>query len=87
MWRADYLTRHAARQIQHTMQTYWVQLRPDGKWDGNPYQKVGAGSSKEAAETLCGRPLDERGNNHQLRAEVPVVGRSSRIAFSDRDAA
>jgi hypothetical protein len=87
MWHADHLTRLTAPQIEHAMPTYWVQSRPDGKRDGNPYQKVDAGSSKEAAETLYVRPLDERGSNHELRAQVRVAGRSSRIAFSDRDTA
>jgi hypothetical protein len=68
------------------MQTYWVQLWPDGKWDGNPYQTVDASSPQEAAETLYGRPLDERGSNHQLRAQVRVAGMSSGIVFYDRAA-
>jgi hypothetical protein len=52
------------------MPTFQVQLWPDGKWDGKPYQKVEATTAKEAAEKLLGQPLKEAGSNHQIRAQV-----------------
>jgi hypothetical protein len=64
--------------------TYWVQLWPDGKWDGNPYQKVEAGSPKEAAERLYGAPLQEQGSLHQIRAQVRIAGASTGTPFYDR---
>ncbi len=60
--------------------TYWVQSWPDGKWDGNPYQRVQA----EAAEKLYGAALQEQGGRHQIRAQVRVAGASTGIAFYDR---
>jgi hypothetical protein len=43
-----------------------------------PVQTVNAGSFLEAAEKLYGKPLRERGANHELRAEVwqIIAGRS-----------
>jgi hypothetical protein len=64
--------------------TYWVQLWPNGKWDGKPYQEVRAGSPKEAAEKLHGGPLHEEGSPHQIRAQVRIAGRSTGIAFYER---
>ena len=52
------------------MQIFQVQLWPDGKWDGKPYQKVEAATAKEAAEKLYGKPLKESGSNHLIRAQV-----------------
>jgi hypothetical protein len=46
------------------MATFQVQLWPDGKWDGMPYQKVEAATAKEAAEKLYGQPLKETGSNY-----------------------
>jgi hypothetical protein len=59
----------------------WVQLWPDGKWDGKPYQKVSATSPKEAAEKLHGGPLHEVGNHGQIRAQVRIAGKSASIVF------
>jgi len=61
--------------------TYWVQLWPNGKWDGKPYQKVDAASPREAAEKLHGGPLREAGGNHQIRAQVRIARKSSGIVF------
>jgi cysteinyl-tRNA synthetase len=61
--------------------TYWVQLWPNGKWNGKPYQKVDAISPREAAEKLHGGPLREAGSNHQIRAQVRIAGKSSGILF------
>ena len=61
--------------------TYWVQLWPNGKWDGKPYQKIQAGSPKEAAEKLYEAPLQEQGGHYQIRAQVRIAGRSTSIAF------
>src|SRR5262249_40959768 len=61
--------------------TYWVQLWPNGKWDGKPYQRVNAITPKEAAEKLHGGPLRETGGSHQIRAQVRIAGQSSGIAF------
>jgi len=52
------------------METYQVQLWPDGKWDGKPYTKVEAPSEKAAAEKLYGRPLATQGMNYRIRARV-----------------
>ena len=52
------------------MATFQVQLWPDGKWDGKPYQKVEAPTAKEAAEKLYGQPLRGDGSNYQMRAQV-----------------
>jgi hypothetical protein len=64
--------------------TYLVQLWPDGKLKVNPYQKVRAGSPKQAAETLYGAPLQEEGSHHQIRAQVRVTRAGIGIAFYDR---
>lgn len=64
--------------------TYWVQLWPDGKWDGKPYQQVNAGSPKEAAEKLHGGCLHEQGGRYQIRAQVRIAGVSSGTAFYER---
>lgn len=52
------------------MEIYQVQLWPDGKWDGKPYQKVEAKSERAAAEKLYGRPLAAQGSNYKIRARV-----------------
>lgn len=52
------------------METWQVQLWPDGQWDGQPHKKIEANSAKEAAEQLYGGPLSEVGSMHQLRATV-----------------
>ncbi len=52
------------------MPTFQVQLWPDGKWDGKPYQKVDAETAKAAAEKLYRKPLKENGSNFQIRAQV-----------------
>ncbi len=54
------------------MTTFQVQLWPEGRWDGQPYQKVEAATPKEAAEKLYGKPLQDRGANFQIRAQVRV---------------
>ncbi len=61
--------------------TYWVQLWPNGKWNGKPYERVNATTPKEAAEKLHGGPLRETGGRHQIRAQVRIAGQSSGIAF------
>ena len=56
------------------MPTWQVQLWPDGKWDGNPYEKVDAGTAKAAAEYLYGGSLSEVGSMHKIRAQVrPLI--------------
>jgi hypothetical protein len=56
------------------MQTWQVQLWPNGTWDGKPYQRVDADSAKEAAERLYGSPLVEAGQMHKIRARVrPLI--------------
>lgn len=57
------------------MDVYQVQLWPEGKWDGKPYQKVEAPSEKAAAEKVYGRPLASRGSNFKMRARVRPFGR------------
>ena len=52
------------------MATFQVQLWPDGKWDGKPYQKVEAATAKEATEKLYGQPLKEAESNYEIRAQV-----------------
>jgi hypothetical protein len=52
------------------MQTWQVQLWPNGKWDGKLYQRVDADSAKEAAERLYGSPLVESGQMDKMRAQV-----------------
>jgi hypothetical protein len=63
---------------------YWVQLWPDGRWDGKPYKQVDASSPKEAAEKLYGRSLQEQGGRHKIRAQVRIPGMSSGIAFYEQ---
>jgi hypothetical protein len=63
------------------MALYLVQLWPEGKWDGQPYQRVEAGSAKEAAEKLHGGPLSEVGGHGQMRAQVRPLGLGSPMAF------
>jgi hypothetical protein len=62
------------------MQTYQVQLWPDGKWDGRPYQKVEAPSEKAAAEKIYGRPLVQLGNMARIRARVRALANLQRTA-------
>ena len=62
------------------MQTYQVQLWPDGKWDGRPYQKVEAPSEKAAAEKIYGRPLVQQGNMARIRARVRALANLQRTA-------
>jgi hypothetical protein len=58
-----------------TKRTYQVQHWPDGQWDRERnWQKVEAGSEKEAAEKVCGRALTEAGRLAQLRARVLTLG-------------
>jgi hypothetical protein len=58
-----------------TKRTYQVQHWPDGEWDRERnWQKVEAGSEKEAAEKVCGRPLTGAGKLAQLRARVLTLG-------------
>jgi hypothetical protein len=52
-----------------------VQHWPNGQWDrGRNWQKVAAGSEKEAAEKVCGLPLWREGRLAQLRARVLRFG-------------
>ncbi len=64
--------------------TYWVQLWPNGEWDGKPYQKNYAGSAKDAAEKQYGGPLYDVGSPSQIRAQVRIAGRSAGIVFYER---
>jgi len=58
-----------------TKRIYQVQHWSDGHWDrAHNWQKVEAGSEKEAAEKVCGRALMERGKLAQLRARVLTFG-------------
>ena len=66
------------------MAIFRVQLWPNGKWDGQPYQKVEATSAREAAETLLCVPLDERGGGGQIRARVRPFGQGDAIEFYER---
>jgi hypothetical protein len=65
-----------------------VTLYPNGPEGGpTPEQTVNAGSFIEAAEKLYGRPLHERGANHQLCAVVRAIiaGKiSSKTSFFER---
>lgn len=72
------MTKVAAREVG--METYQVQLWPDGKWDGKPYQKVEARSEKDAAEKLYGSPLVAQGSMYKIRARVRPLSRMSRMA-------
>jgi len=62
----------------NTMQTkriYQVQHWPDGRWDRqHNWQKIEAGSEKEAAEKVCGFALAQTGMLGQLRARVLRLG-------------
>jgi hypothetical protein len=58
-----------------TKRIYQVQHWPDGHWDReHNWQKVEAGSEKEAAEKVCGRTLTQAGKLAQLRARVLTLG-------------
>jgi hypothetical protein len=58
-----------------TKRTYQVQHWPDGQWDrARNWEKIEAASEKEAAEKVCGRPLNEAGRLAQLRARVLTLG-------------
>jgi len=58
-----------------TQRTYQVQHWPDGQWSReHNWKKVVAGSAKEAAEKVCGRPLKQDGKLAQLRARVLAFG-------------
>jgi hypothetical protein len=58
-----------------TKRIYQVQHWRDGQWDRERnWQKVEAGSEKEAAEMVCGRALTEAGRMAQLRARVLTFG-------------
>ena len=62
----------------NTMQTnriYQVQHWSNGQWDRwHNWQKVEAGSEKEAAEKVCGFALTQTGRLAQLRARVLRFG-------------
>jgi hypothetical protein len=45
-----------------------------GKWDGAEAREVEARDEKEAAEHVCGGPLEAAGKPGQLRAQVSPVG-------------
>jgi hypothetical protein len=52
-----------------------VQHWPNGQWDRrHNWQKVAAGSEKEAAEKICGLALAPAGRLAQLRARVLRFG-------------
>ena len=58
-----------------TNRIYQVQHWPNGQWDRrHNWQKVTAGSEKEAAEKVCGLPLRREGRLAQLRARVLRFG-------------
>jgi hypothetical protein len=58
-----------------TKRTYQVQHCPNGQWcPQHNWRKVEAGSEKEAAELICGRPLKQDGKLAQLRARVLTLG-------------
>ena len=58
-----------------TKRTYQVQHWPNGQWSPqHNWRKVEAGSEKEAAELICGRPLKQDGKLAQLRARVLTLG-------------
>ena len=58
-----------------TKRIYQVQHWRDGQWDRERnWQKVEAGSEKEAAEMVCGLALTEAGRMAQLRARVLTFG-------------
>jgi hypothetical protein len=58
-----------------TNRIYQVQHWPNGQWDSrHNWEKVQAGSEKEAAEKVCGFPLTQAGRLAQLRARVLRFG-------------
>jgi len=58
-----------------TNRLYQVQHWPNGQWDRrHNWQKVAAGSEKEAAEKVCGLALRREGRLAQLRARVLRFG-------------
>ena len=58
-----------------TRRIYQVQYLPNGQWDrDHNWRKIEAGSEKEAAEKVCGRPLANAGRLAQLRARVLTLG-------------
>ena len=58
-----------------TRRIYQVQHWPNGQWDrGRNWQKIVAGSEKEAAERVCGHALTQEGRLAQLRARVLRFG-------------
>jgi hypothetical protein len=58
-----------------TERIYQVQHWPNGRWDRwHNWQKVAAGSEKEAAEKVCGFTLTQAGRLAQLRARVLRFG-------------
>jgi hypothetical protein len=58
-----------------TKRIYQVQSWPNGQWDRqHNWQKVVAGSEKEAAEKVCGFALTQAGRLAQLRARVLRLG-------------
>ena len=58
-----------------TKHIYQVQHWPDGQWDRrHNWQKIAAGSEKEAAEKVCGLALRQEGRLAQLRARVLRFG-------------
>lgn len=61
---------------------YMVKLGRDGNWQ--PYQRVRAGSPIEAAESVCGSPLDTVGSAYQLRALVRTGMQRSSTPLYDR---
>ena len=46
-------------------------------WDGQPPHDVEAQNEREAAESVCGKPLLEAGKPGQLRAQVWPVSKPS----------
>ena len=72
-----------------TQRTYQVQHWPNGQWSReHNWKKVVAGSAKEAAEKVCGRPLKQDGKLAQLRARVLALGdlkQHSATPFYDAD--
>ena len=58
-----------------TNRIYQVQHWPNGQWDRrHNWQKIEAGSEKEAAEKVCGFALRQTGRLAQLRARVLRFG-------------
>ena len=56
------------------MPIFQVQIRPDARWDKQPYKRVEAATAKEAAEKLFGHSLQENGAMGQIRARVHSLG-------------